>query len=54
MPGSTVSRRERLVLLRRSIAAETVQKALALLLVYSLATQKRSRVRYPETEFQVG
>lgn len=25
-----------------------------LTLVYSLATQKRSRVRYPETEFQVG
>jgi trk system potassium uptake protein TrkH len=25
-----------------------------LTLVYSLATQNRSRVRYPETEFQVG
>ncbi|MCC2595655.1 potassium transporter [Pusillimonas sp. MFBS29] len=25
-----------------------------LTLIYSLATQKRSRVRYPETEFQVG
>jgi trk system potassium uptake protein TrkH len=25
-----------------------------LTLVYSLATQKRSRIRYPETEFQVG
>jgi len=25
-----------------------------LTLVYSLATRKRSRVRYPETEFQVG
>src|SRR5690606_26413962 len=25
-----------------------------LTLIYSLATQKRSRIRYPETEFQVG
>src|SRR5690606_4757366 len=25
-----------------------------LTLVYSLATQKRSRIRYPESEFQVG
>lgn len=51
---SYIRHKPEVVLLRRSIAAETVQKALALLLVYSLATQKRSRVRYPETEFQVG